>query len=143
MRSDPSGMNGATYACSIRGMARAPLFRLLLTLALAGCGDGSASSTAALATGGDASRGARLIRDKGCGSCHRIGGVPGATGMVGPSLRDLTSRAYIAGELTNTPENVVRWIMDPQALSPGTVMPDLGVTEAEARDIAAHLYGGQ
>lgn len=124
-------------------MLRVPLLRLILVLAVAGCGDGSAASTAALATGGDAARGARLIRDKGCGSCHRIGGVPGATGMVGPSLEDLTARAYIAGELTNTPDNVIRWIMDPQAIAPGTVMPDLGVTEAQARDIAAHLYGGQ
>ena len=116
---------------------------LLVSLLVAACDGGSASSSAALVTGGDPDRGVRVIRDKGCGSCHRIGDVPGATGQVGPSLRDLTARAYIAGKLTNTPDNAVRWIMDPQSISPGTVMPDLGVTEAEARDIVAHLYGGQ
>ena len=116
---------------------------LLLALALTGCGDGSASTTTRLVTGGDPTHGVRLIRDKGCGACHEIGDVPGAHGRVGPSLRGLPARPYIAGELPNTPENVVRWIMDPQAISPGTVMPDLGLTEAQARDIAAHLYGGQ
>lgn len=122
------------------GMHLRALF--LAVLVLGGCDRGSASS-AELVVRGDAERGVRLIRDKGCGSCHRIGGVPGATGQVGPSLRDLMARAYIAGKLTNTPDNAVRWIMDPQTISPGTVMPDLGVTEAEARDIVAHLYGGQ
>jgi len=127
----------------IGDMHRVPVLSLALVLALAACGDGSATTTAKLATGGDPARGARIIRDKGCGACHQIGGVRGATGLVGPSLRDFTARAYIAGELTNTPENVVRWIMDPQAIEPGTVMPDLGLTESEARDVAAHLYGGQ
>ena len=69
---------------------------------------------------------------------------PRGTTYLATARGDLgLARAYIAGELTNTPENVVRWIMDPQAIEPGTVMPDLGLTEAEARDVAAHLYGGQ
>ena len=49
-------------------------------------------------------------------------------------------RAYIAGQLPNDPENLVRWIQDPQGVEPGTAMPNLGVTAAVARDMAAYLY---
>jgi len=76
----------------------------------------------------------------GCGACHVIPGVTGATGMVGPPLDGWSRRVYIAGNLANTPENLVRWIRYPQAVEPGTAMPDLGVNEADARDIAAYLY---
>jgi cytochrome c len=46
----------------------------------------------------------------------------------------------IAGELPNSPDNLVRWIKDPKAVEPGTAMPDLGLTDDEARDVAAYLY---
>ncbi len=59
--------------------------------------------------------------------------------MVGPSLAGFGRRPYIAGTLQNDGANLVRWIRDPQAIEPGTVMPRLGVSETEARDIAAHL----
>ena len=42
--------------------------------------------------------------------------------------------------LRNTPANLVRWIREPQAVVPGNAMPDMGVSEADARDIAAYLY---
>jgi cytochrome c1 len=42
--------------------------------------------------------------------------------------------------LPNTPDNLVRWLRDPQAVSPQTIMPDLGLGEPQARDIAAYLY---
>jgi cytochrome c1 len=60
--------------------------------------------------------------------------------MVGPPLTMFAHRAYIAGQLPNQPENLVRWIQDPQGVEPGTAMPDLGVTPAVARDMAAYLY---
>lgn len=112
-----------------------------LAVAAAGCDRGSASASAMLATGGDPQRGARIIRDEGCGACHTIDGIRGAAGLVGPPLSGLAGRAYIAGSLTNTPDNVVRWIMNPQSIEPGTVMPDLSLSEREARDVAAYLYG--
>lgn len=91
--------------------------------------------------GAQPERGARLMRAPyGCGACHVIPGVTGATGMVGPPLDGWSRRVYIAGNLQNTPENLVHWIRQPQAVEPGTAMPDLGVTEADARDIAAYLY---
>ena len=49
-------------------------------------------------------------------------------------------RAILAGELPNTPANMIRWVRDPQAVEPATAMPNLGVTEQQARDIAAYLY---
>ena len=81
-----------------------------------------------------------VIEAFGCGSCHTIPGVDGADGRVGPNLAGIEDRWSIAGRLPNTPANLVRWIMDPQEVDPGTLMPDLGVPTQQARDIAAYLY---
>jgi cytochrome c2 len=90
--------------------------------------------------GGDPDTGADLMIVHGCGSCHGIPGVAGADGSVGPHLRGFADRAYVAGVLPNEPAGLVRWIVDPPAHAPQTAMPDLGVTEAEARHMAAYLY---
>lgn len=89
---------------------------------------------------GDAGNGADLIKLYGCGACHAIPGIRGADGSVGPPLGGLASRAYIAGVLPNGPGGLVRWLVNPTAHSPQTAMPDLGVSEAEARDMAAYLF---
>jgi cytochrome c1 len=88
-----------------------------------------------------AERGALLLRQYGCGTCHSIPGVANAHGIVGPPLEDIGRRVYLAGILPNTPEHMVRWIMEPQLVDPLTAMPDLGVTEPQARDMAAYLAG--
>jgi cytochrome c len=59
---------------------------------------------------------------------------------VGPPLNGLSNRIYIAGRLPNTPRNLIRWIRYPQQIYPGNVMPDLGISNHDARDIAAYLY---
>lgn len=89
---------------------------------------------------GDASEGKRLILSYGCGSCHTIPGIRGARGIVGPPLDHMGRRGYIAGLLANSPQEMIRWLRDPPAVDAATAMPDLGLTEAEARDIAAYLY---
>ena len=89
---------------------------------------------------GDAVRGVAAIRRHGCGGCHVIPGVAEARGRVGPSLAGFAARPYIAGALPNRPLDLIGWIRDPQAVHPGTLMPGLGVSPADARDIAAHLY---
>ncbi len=92
--------------------------------------------------GADVLRGKRAVERYGCGACHVIPGIRGARGRVGPKLEDFRNQIYIAGTLTNVPENLVRWIREPQAVNPGSAMPDLGVREEEARDMAAFLYAG-
>ncbi len=91
----------------------------------------------------DKERGKKAIEQYACVTCHEIPGVTGATVPVGPSLRKLASRTYVAGLLPNTSANLVRWIRAPQALKPGTAMPDLGVSERDARDMAAFLEGAR
>lgn len=49
-------------------------------------------------------------------------------------------RTYIAGELPNQPENLVRWVSSPESVEPHTAMPNLGLNQQQARDVAAYLY---
>ena len=91
-------------------------------------------------TGGDPARGEAMFIQYGCGSCHGLKHVRKANGNVGPPLDGVAVRAIIAGRLDNTPDNLQYWIRDPQAVSPGTAMPDLNVGQGDARDIAAFLY---
>jgi cytochrome c2 len=111
-------------------------------LALAGCsrGEHGVADAATLTQGGDANRGKEMIRQYGCGSCHTIPGVPGAVAIVGPDLKGIASRAYIAGVVPNQPENMMQWIMNPPGVDSKTAMPNLHVTARDARDIAAYLY---
>lgn len=93
-----------------------------------------------LTAGGAADRGHAVIVAKNCGSCHVIPGIRGAQGMVGPPLMYIGRRTYIAGELPNNPDNLVQWVRSPQSVEPKTAMPNLGLSEQQARDVAAYLY---
>jgi cytochrome c2 len=95
---------------------------------------------AAATVGGNPSRGEAMFIQYGCGSCHKLTHVRKATGMVGPPLDGVGERAIIAGKLDNSPENLQRWIRDPQLVTPGTAMPNLNVGAGDARDISAFLY---
>jgi cytochrome c len=106
----------------------------------AGCREAAGRETRYAVSGGDADRGKAAIAMYGCGSCHTIPGIREANGTVGPPLMMWSRRTYIAGEVPNTPDFLIRWIEMPQAIEPGTAMPNLGVTEGKARDIAAYLY---
>lgn len=90
--------------------------------------------------GGDARRGRDVIQGYGCGSCHTIPGIRNAEGLVAPPLFWWSRRTFIAGEVPNTPENLVQWIRSPQSIEPHTAMPTLGISEQQARDAAAYLY---
>jgi cytochrome c2 len=96
--------------------------------------------TAVLTDGGNARAGIRAIRKYGCPACHTISGIPGARGLVGPPLDGIADRSYLAGELSNTPANMMRWIQHPREVEPHTVMPEMSVSEDDSRDIAAYLY---
>lgn len=84
-----------------------------------------------------------LIIQYGCPTCHVIRGVPGAVGKVGPSLQSLPQRSYLAGRLPNSTENLQLWLMHPQSIEPGVAMPDMGISAADAQQIAAYLESTQ
>ena len=118
---------------------------LLLALAVtaAGCADvdnDAEANALSITNGGDARAGREVIAAKGCGSCHSIPGIAGANSMVGPPLTAIAARSYIAGVLPNTPENMIRWVLDPPAVDSLTAMPAVGLTPRQARDVAAYLY---
>jgi cytochrome c len=113
---------------------------LLLTLLLTvGCKNDDVR-LAQDVTGGDVRRGKSAFRKYGCGTCHEIHGEQTAQGHVGPSFHDFAEQAYLPGGLASNPENLVRWIRHPREVEPLTAMPELGVNERDARDLAAYLY---
>jgi cytochrome c len=107
-----------------------------LVLILTACGPRRSE----VATGGNPANGAADLSRLGCGSCHTIPGIVGAHGKVGPSLEGVGGRNYVAGQLPNQPPNLEHWIQHPHAVHPDTLMPELGMTDAESKDIAAYLY---
>jgi len=125
-------LNAAQYADWMRRAPAAPA-----------CGPGSARPPAppvSIATfAPDVERGRRALHQHGCNACHIIPGVVGSRVYVGPPLEGIGSRQFIAGTLPNTPEDMVRWITRTQQVKPGTAMPQLGVPERDARDIAGYL----
>lgn len=128
---------------SVMGRLRARLLPFVGVLAMvlpAGCQEAAGREPMYTVPGGDPGRGKVAIETFGCGSCHMIPGVATAKGTVGPPLMFWSRRTYIAGEVPNTPDYLIRWIEVPQAIEPGTAMPNLGVPEGAARDIAAYLY---
>jgi cytochrome c2 len=120
------------------GLTALAVILLIEGVALWGCR--GAADTAAQVVGGDPEHGKGAIKKYGCAACHVIPGIPGANGQVGPSLEGIGGRVYLAGQLQNTPENLRKWVEDPQGVRPGTAMPDMGVTDEDARDITAYLY---
>src|SRR5687767_5633113 len=98
------------------------------------------TSPALYVPGANAERAPVLIQQYGCGACHIVPGVRGATGKVGPRLDHLKEQVYVAGILPNTPQNLTSWIKHPKKANPQTAMPDLDVNEQDARDIADFLY---
>jgi cytochrome c2 len=91
-------------------------------------------------TGGSVTAGEAAYRRYGCGGCHEINSIAGTSGQVGPSLAKIATRSEIAGHFANTPQNMTQWLQHPQQMLPGNGMPDMGVTDRDARDIAAYLY---
>lgn len=102
-----------------------------------GCGN---SDQAPSAKRGDPDLGKHIADRAGCGSCHRIPGISSARGAVGPPLQGIANRAYLAGVLPNTFDNMVLWVATPELAVPNTAMPNVGLSEQEAENVAAYLY---
>ena len=96
-------------------------------------------ATAATPTSGQAGQGAKLFQDMACKSCHTISGTP-AQADIGPDLSHIASRQTIAaGVLDNTPQNLADWLRDPQAIKPGNLMPNFGLTDPQIEELVAYL----
>jgi cytochrome c len=121
-------------------MKTAGLILCTLSTVFTGCMGGQAPRTYSSVARGDARHGRQLIQAAGCGACHMIPGIDEARGLVGPPLLLFGRRTMIAGELPNSPGNLALWIQHPKAVEPGTAMPDLGLTNDQAQDVAAYLY---
>jgi cytochrome c1 len=112
---------------------RFTLIYVILSFGAAGCGHRRSQPDAVL-------RGRAAIAARGCGACHIIEGVFGATGLAAPPLDGIGARQVIAGRLSNTRENLARWILDPAAVEPGVAMPPLvNPGSTTVSDIAAYL----
>ena len=110
------------------------LYLMLVTTLLCGCSHDMPADTAQQA------KGKALLVAYGCTACHTIKGLHASAGDAGPGLEHIADNSYIAGVLPNTTVAMARWIVSPRQISPGTAMPDLGVSPDEARAMAAYLY---
>jgi cytochrome c len=124
----------------MRGKCGVGLAALAASAFAGGCVGGKSEDVDARVVPGDAVAGARVIRQVGCGACHKIPGIREARGPLGPPLSAFAARTFIAGRLPNTPENLALWIRSPRSVEPRTAMPNLGLSETEARNVAAYLY---
>lgn len=105
---------------------------------LAGC-QGDEPETVQV-EGGDPERGTELVQSYDCTACHFIPDTEGPHGTEAPGLQLWQNRAFVAGAAPNEPEYVISFLMDPDSIQPGSAMPQLGISEEEARHIAAYLY---
>jgi cytochrome c oxidase subunit 2 len=91
------------------------------------------------ATTAETQHGAQLFTQRTCINCHAISGTA-AQARVGPDLTHYASRGVLgAGVLTQTPENTMRWLQDPQKVKPGNRMPNLHLAPDELRDLTAYM----
>ncbi|MGE0370674.1 MAG: c-type cytochrome [Gammaproteobacteria bacterium] len=124
----------------MRSRLGAGLLPLMMLLLLAACDEGSDVGEGRRLVEGDINSGRRIIREQGCGACHRIPGVIAARGEVGPSLAGFSTRGYIAGRFPNRVPVLIEWITAAPLLDPYTAMPAFALSRREARDVAAYLY---
>ena len=112
---------------------------LLLALTLSACSDDT-TKPSRLVTNGNPARGKTALTSYGCVACHTIPGVQGSNSLTAPPLIGISERSYLAGMVENTPDNLRLWIQHPRKINPHTAMPEQGVTDQDASDIAAYLY---
>ncbi|MDE3089274.1 MAG: cytochrome c oxidase subunit II [Chloroflexota bacterium] len=88
---------------------------------------------------GDAAKGEKLFLNGACIGCHTVNGTK-AQGKVGPNLTHLASRQRFAGaSFELTPDNLKKWLANPPALKPGTLMPNLNLSPADIDALVAYL----
>jgi cytochrome c oxidase subunit 2 len=94
---------------------------------------------AARPIGDEAAKGLALFLQTSCVSCHAINGTT-AVARVGPDLTHFASRRQLgAGRADNTPENLRRWLANPQRVKPGVMMPDFKFTDEQLTQLVAYF----
>lgn len=84
--------------------------------------------------------GREAFRSLACAGCHTIKGLTAGRFPGAPDLTTLMTRQTIAGGvLPNNEESLKRWISNPPAVKPGTLMPNLGLSEQQVNDITQFL----
>ena len=97
------------------------------------------------ADSGAAAKGAKIFADAPCAICHTVKGISGLSpqytgNFKGPDLTHFGSRTTLAGSiLDNTPDNLAKWIQNPDAIKPGANMPTLGLQGQDLNDLVAYL----
>ena len=108
---------------------------------------GARPESASALPDGNPERGRELMDQKGCAGCHAFGGVPDFTALEpAPSGSDAARAAALAPDLRFTrerfrKEQLLAWLLDPQAIKADTRMPSFGFSPEEARDIASYILG--
>lgn len=88
--------------------------------------------------------GRRLVTTGACAGCHLIEGEQSMVGRLGPALTHFgRRRTMAAGILDNNAENLATWLENPPAVKPGSLMPDLELTDEQIRYIVAYLQSLQ
>jgi len=76
-----------------------------------------------------------------CANCHAIGGTSAAANAA-PDLTHLAARSQLAaGVIPNTPQDLARWLRNPQQLKPGCQMPNFSLNEDQVTQLVAYLEG--
>ena len=91
-------------------------------------------------TGGNPEVGRHQLAMHSCISCHAIPGVPKGDGTSAPSLAHWSKHETFIEAYPNTPANLIKWLQNPSHMKPGTRMPNLNVSEKDARDMTAYLF---
>ena len=97
------------------------------------------ATPAPVASTGEFAEAHALFRSKGCIACHIAPGIPEAVGTIGPDLNGLASRAMIADVMELSEENLAKWIHDPVAMKPDTVMLNVGLSDPEVETLVTWL----
>ncbi len=83
--------------------------------------------------------GMRLFQEKTCASCHSISGT-NAKSHIGPDLTHVSERkTLLSGMLPNSPQNLYRWLQDPQKIKQGAHMPNFMLSKNELSALVKYL----
>ncbi len=87
--------------------------------------------------GGSSAKGKLIFNEVGCQACHVIGDETKVREKRNTSYDIAPELSHVSGKLS--PDFIYDWIKNPRHYNPTTKMPNLRLTDSEARDIVAYL----